>query len=200
MYGTNEKENIEDNNAKRELSELVLRSKQGDKHAFSQIFEHFKDKLFSFIYNIIGNRDEALDIVSESFYRAYKSLSSYDNRTQFSTWLYSIASNLAISYLRKRRFIELPQSLLESVPSLADNPDEEHRQEQIEALLDYAKRKLSPRERAVFAARFQEQRSIREITEILHIEEGTVKNLYHRAMKKIYIIFKKYGQDLYEKE
>ena len=90
--------------------ELISRFQKGDIYAFEEIVHRYKDPLVNFIYNYVGNRTEAEDIVQETFLRVFKNKHLYRSIAKFSTWIYTIASNLAKTELRRRkrrRFLSL---------------------------------------------------------------------------------------------
>ncbi len=76
---------------------------KGDREAFGEIVELFKDKVFQLCYRMLGNRHEAEDIAQEAFVRAYVNIHSFDQKKKFSTWLYRIATNLCIDRIRKKK-------------------------------------------------------------------------------------------------
>ncbi|BAH41242.1 hypothetical protein BBR47_02650 [Brevibacillus brevis NBRC 100599] len=82
---------------------LTQRAKRGDREAFAELIEIYKDKIFQLAYRMVGNRQDAEDIAQETFLRVYANLHSYDDSYKFSTWIYRIATNLCIDRGRKKR-------------------------------------------------------------------------------------------------
>ncbi len=86
-----------------EIERLVERAKRGDQHAFGRLVEEYKDKIYSYVSRMLGDPYEAEDVTQEAFLRAYRSLPRFRGAASFHTWLYRIASNLAIDVVRRRR-------------------------------------------------------------------------------------------------
>ncbi len=82
---------------------LTQRAKRGDREAFAELIEIYKDKIFQLAYRMVGNREDAEDIAQETFLRVYANLHAYDESYKFSTWIYRIATNLCIDRGRKKR-------------------------------------------------------------------------------------------------
>ena len=82
--------------------ELIRRFQEGDLYAFDLIVRRYKDQLLNFAYRFLGNFEEAEDVVQETFLRLYRNKKAYRQIAKFSTWLYTITSNLAKTELRRR--------------------------------------------------------------------------------------------------
>jgi len=171
---------------------LVAAHLAGDPRAFGQLVQRFHGRLLNFIYRMIGDRDRAEDLVQEAFFRVHRHLHRFDQTRRFSTWVYTIASNLAKNELRNRS--RSPLLLIESRRSEQDEPsrplefpDErarpdrlfEHRQlrQQVEQVVA----QLTPHHREVFVLRELEGRSYEDIAEITGANLGTVKSRLNRA-------------------
>ncbi len=172
--------------------ELIKRFQEGDVYAFEQIVHRYKNQLINFVYNFIGNRIEAEDIIQETFLRVYKNKHLYRNIAKFSTWIYTIAGNLAKTELRKRRRRRL-LSLNKigyndkdyDVPDLFASPEERvdggmKEKEIREKILD-----LPQKFREVVILRDIEEFSYEEISNILKIPIGTVKSRVNRGRLKL---------------
>ena len=83
--------------------DLIARFQNGDEYAFDEIVNRYKDRLLNFVFRFIGQIDESEDIVQDTFLKVYKNKNSYVNIARFSTWIYTIAGNLAKTELRKRK-------------------------------------------------------------------------------------------------
>jgi len=83
--------------------ELIARFQDGDTYAFDQLVRRYKDPLLNFIFRFIGDLNESEDIVQDTFYRVYKNKHYYKEVAKFSTWIYTIAGNLAKTELRRRK-------------------------------------------------------------------------------------------------
>ena len=102
-----DKTNIETRNIKAQSGpsdeELIARFQEGDVYAFEQIVQRFKNPLINFVYHFLGNRIDAEDVVQETFLRVYRNKHLYRTIAKFSTWIYTIAGNLAKTELRRRK-------------------------------------------------------------------------------------------------
>jgi RNA polymerase sigma-70 factor (ECF subfamily) len=85
------------------LEQLAARAKAGCSQSFEAIIEQTKDRLFSFVMQLVSNEQDAEDIAQEAYLKAYRNLQSFDGRARFTSWLYTIAKNTAFTHLRKRR-------------------------------------------------------------------------------------------------
>jgi RNA polymerase sigma-70 factor (ECF subfamily) len=128
------------------------------------------------LLQIVGNAHDAEDIAQEAFVKAYTHLSRFDGRARFSTWLYAIAKNTALNYLRRRRFHEPIEELAELLPSPeAARDDNDH--QSIWALA----RTLKPKQFETLWLFYAEGFSLKEISEIMQTNAITVRVNLHRA-------------------
>ena len=161
---------------------LVHRAQQGDKEAFAQLYEGNFDKIYRYVVLKIGNKTEAEDVTQQVFLNALRSISSFKWKgTPFSTWLFRIAHNLVVDYLRKekkRTTTPLDESLVssDSDPHLAA----EHRLD-IEQLISATER-LTVAQREVISLRFAGELSVAEVAKVMGKSEGAVKALQHSAV------------------
>ena len=86
------------------LEQLAAKAKAGCSQSFELIIEQTKDRLFSYLVQLVGNQHDAEDLAQEAFVKAYRHIHSFDGRARFTTWLYTIAKNTAFSQMRKRRW------------------------------------------------------------------------------------------------
>jgi len=156
---------------------------------FRAIFEEYGMRLFRLAYRITGHRQDAEDVVQETFIRAHRNRARFDERAQLGSWLHCIATNVAIDVLRKRRRQhERAQESLDSHHDLSiADPDPEHRAHgrEIERLIRQALGRLSEKEKAAFVLRHLEGMSIEEIGRVTGTGTNTTKNLIFRAVRKI---------------
>ncbi len=175
-------------------NELVQRYLAGEEDAFYSLVSKYKNPITNFITRIIGNYDQAVDLTQETFLRVYKSLGSYRSDYQFSTWIYRIASNLAIDELRwrKRRGLFGRQNASREEPEKETAPEEQladTRRSADEVLADMQYRKLiqeaiqtlPPAYRTVFVLNAVEEMDYEKIGQVLGCSLGTVKSRLHRA-------------------
>jgi RNA polymerase sigma-70 factor (ECF subfamily) len=164
----------------------------GEERAFAVLVERYQTRLLNFIYRTIGDRDRAEDLVQEVFIRVYRHLHRFDRSKKFSTWVYTIASNLAKNELRNRS--RNPLVLFQTIQGASDEedrplqfedttarPDDLYRKRHLRELVEDTVAKLPEHHRQVFVLRELEGKSYEEIAEITDCNLGTVKSRLNRA-------------------
>lgn len=175
-----------------EINALIEAHLAGDPRAFGQIVSRYQVRLLNFVYRMIGDRERAEDLVQEAFLRVYRHLDRFDRTRKFSTWVYTIASNLAKNELRNRsrsplialdqgRATEEEEPRVVEYEDAASRPDQLYEQRHLRALVDQTVARLSSHHREVFVLRELEGKSYEEIAEIMHCNLGTVKSRLNRA-------------------
>jgi len=174
-------------------ADLVTVYLRGDERAFDVLVERYQARLLNFIYRTVGDRERAEDLVQEVFVRVYRHLGRFDRSKKFSTWIYTIASNLAKNELRNRSRNPLVffQSLAKGVANDDDRPvefedsrlrpDDLFHKRHLRELVDASVAQLPAHHREVFVLRELEGKSYEEIAEITHCNLGTVKSRLNRA-------------------
>jgi RNA polymerase sigma-70 factor (ECF subfamily) len=169
-------------NAERHLNdkELLAMVKAGNMTAFTGLVDRYKVRLFNLIYRMLQNREEAEDILQETFLRVFRERESYDPSFAFSTWIYTIALNLCRNELkRKKRFkffgIDLIKDDRRYAVETKANPGS------LSSSLEKAIASLPVKYRTVFLLREVNQLSYEEMSESLSIPLGTVKSRVNRA-------------------
>jgi RNA polymerase sigma-70 factor, ECF subfamily len=171
-----------------EDSNLVGRCLAGEERAYGLLLKKYKRPVFSLVYRMVRQREEAEELASEAFFRAFRALPTYDPTLRFSSWIFKIASNLSIDWLRKRK---LETSSLDEEDSVWEVTDERPTAEdvlekkQTMQVVEEAIGRLAPDYRAVVLLRHQEERSYEEIAEILGVPLGTVKIRLFRAREEL---------------
>ena len=165
---------------------LVKRAKQRDQEAFSQLYERYFDRIYRYIVIKIGNEKEAEDMTQQVFLNAHQSISSFKwQGFPFSAWLYRIAHNQVVDYLRKKS--KQPATLSDNL-SISDSDDRstnphlmlEHRLD-IEQLR-LATGQLTEAQREVISLRFTSDLSTAEVAKIMGKSQGAIKALQHSAI------------------
>ncbi|HET9531184.1 MAG TPA: sigma-70 family RNA polymerase sigma factor [Blastocatellia bacterium] len=172
--------------------ELLAAIRDGDEAAFQEIVRRYRNPITNFVYRMIDDYERSVELAQETFIRVYTSASRYQANYSFSTYIYRIATNLAISELRKRkrrRFVSLlsPFENENGDPVEIDPPDSTPLQD--EALIDDERRRavaraitsLPEKYRAAIVLRDVEGLSYDRIAEVLSLSEGTVKSRINRA-------------------
>jgi RNA polymerase sigma-70 factor (ECF subfamily) len=173
-------------------NELVARFLAGSGLAFPELVRRYQSRLLNFIYRTIGDRDRAEDLVQETFIRVYRHLHRFDQAKKFSTWIYTIASNLAKNELRNRS--RNPLVLFQTIKKNweADHrplqwedphyrPDDLFRKRHLRDVVEKAVEQLPEHHRVVFVLREMEGKTYEEISEITGVNLGTVKSRLNRA-------------------
>ena len=171
---------------------LVSEYIAGQPRAFDAIVDRYQTRLLNFIYRTVGDRERSEDLVQEVFIRVHRHLARFDRTKKFSTWIYTIASNLAKNELRNRSRnpIVLFQTMTagwedEERPlefeDTQSRPDDLFRKRHVRSLVEQTVARLPQHHREVFVLRELEGRSYEEIAEITHCNLGTVKSRLNRA-------------------
>jgi len=176
-------------------SSLVGRYLEGERFAFQELVERYQERLLNFIYRTIGDRDRAEDLVQETFVRVYRHLHRFDQTKKFSTWAYTIASNLAKNELRNRS--RTPLVLFQAMRKSWDadhrplefedstySPDDLFRKRNLRTTVEAAVAELPEHHRVVFVLREMEGKTYEEISEITGVTLGTVKSRLNRARNR----------------
>jgi RNA polymerase sigma-70 factor (ECF subfamily) len=161
---------------------LVHRAQQGDKGAFAQLYENNFDKIYRYVALRIGNKTEAEDVTQQAFLNALRSISSFKWKgTPFSAWLFRIAHNLVVDYLRKGKK-QTTTPLDESLVDSDSNPQREAEYRlDIEQLVS-ATKQLTAAQREVISLRFAGELSVAEVAKVMGKSQGAVKALQHSAI------------------
>ncbi len=173
-------------------SELVKIIRENDPERYSEIIERYQTKLFIYLYRLIGDREEAEDILQDVFIKTYRNLNSFDTSRKFSSWIYRIAHNEAVNYIKRkslRRFIPweditATKDKLE-MSSVEEGVDKAWMRKETNQEIDQAISRLSFKYRQVLVLRYYSDKSYEEISEILGRPVNTVGTLINRAKKKL---------------
>mgnify|MGYP003623572706 CR=1 FL=1 len=164
----------------------------GDATAFEQLLNRYRDAIFQlYMQRTGGNRDDADDLLQETFVKVYLNLHKYKPGYTFGQWIYTIARNTFIDYVRKRRDDLSLDSMQESGASgmaptaLSPNPEESVINSQQRAQLEHHLGKMTPRYRRLIELRFFKDYSYEEIATELALPLGTVKTQIHRAREQL---------------
>lgn len=176
-------------NAKNDFG-LVNRAKDGDQKAYADLMQRYKDSIYFMALKMVNNKDDAMDLTVETFGKAFENLEKYKPDFAFSTWLFRIATNNCIDFIRKKRIS------LVSIDSLSDdggderplqiksdtlNPEEESIKKQQSKELKEIVDKLPLRYRTLIVLRYFDELSYEEIAQQLDLPLGTVKAQLFRA-------------------
>ena len=182
--------NIMDNMIDDEM--LVAQFKSGSQKAFDELMKRYQRKIFGYLLRSVRNYEDAEELTLEVFFKAYRALGAWEPKAKFSTWLYTIASNLSIDYHRAKArqpiFIFEDEETIETklvATDISSNPEKQLEDKERGRLIREAVDELSAKQKAVFMLARYEGMQIKEVAETLGMAEGTVKIHLHRAIKKL---------------
>jgi RNA polymerase sigma-70 factor, ECF subfamily len=167
---------------------LIAESLSGHSAAFGILVRRHQDRLYNTVYRLLGNSEDAQDVIQESFISAYQSLSSFKGDAKFFTWLYRIAMNAAISLKRKKKAaVSLDTGSKHDLvidpldQSLDHQPGDAMERQEEEQRLQGALDRLSPEHKSVIVLKDIEDMKYEEIAEVLDVPIGTIRSRLHRA-------------------
>lgn len=178
-----------------EDKELIANAIAGNQEAFKRLMKKYHNAIAHLIMRMVGNQGDVEDLTQEAFIKAFNSLPSFNDEFAFSTWLYKIATNNCIDYLRKRKLktfsIDRPIYSEDSqqqyeIPDDTNIPDGEILRDQQTSAIQRAIDALPEKYRLVIIMRHQEERSYEEIALELDLPLGTVKAHIFRAREMLY--------------
>lgn len=164
--------------------DIVNKAKKGDDDAFSTLITCCKENLYKIAFAYLKNEEEALDIVSDTVYKAYMDINKLENPQYFNTWITRILINNAINRLKKNKRIVLIDEYekIEDLNSeVSDIGIDISRSVDLYNAID----KLNVKSKSIIILRYFQDMTISEISEVLEIPEGTIKVYLHRALKKL---------------
>ncbi|MFT8312237.1 MAG: RNA polymerase sigma factor SigW [Sporolactobacillus sp.] len=173
---------------------LIKKIRKGDQQAFAELVERYKNSVFAICLRMVGNAQEAEDLSQEAFIRAYNHIDQYDHERKFSTWLFRIATNLSIDFLRRRKNVVSLDAVVPGTEGLSLNamlPDEGEQPEdrivrkETEEMVQGEIKKLPEKYRSAVVLKYIEDLSLKEISEIMEIPVGTVKTRIHRGREML---------------
>ena len=161
---------------------LISRARGGDREAFGELVEQYRDNVYRLAYRMCGNTYDADEAAQEAFVAAWRALPNFRGDAKFSTWLYRLTTNAAIDVMRReKRHQTVGDGEMIEVADDADSPQETvERTEQQEAVQE-ALSTLSEEYREVLLLRYMEELDYAEIAEVLQLPSGTVKSRINRA-------------------
>ncbi len=165
----------------------------GNTEAFSFLVKKYQDMIYGLSLKMLRNAEDAEELAQDTFVKAFRSLSSYKGTSKFSTWLYRIAYNAAISAMRKRKFELLSldeQRISDQEEMKIQQQFGQIRKEELSSYLQKAIESLPADDQVLVTLFYYEEQSIEEIVQITGLTESNVKVKIHRARKKMHILLK----------
>ena len=177
---------------------LVQRATEGDQRAYAELMGRYRDAIYYMLLKMVNNASDAEDLTIEAFGKAFKNIQQYAPNYAFSTWLFKIATNNCIDFIRKRKanHVSLDQNDDEHEKASMDiqapvmDPEETMINDQKIKLMRAVVDKLKPRYRKLIELRYFNELSYEEIAEELELPIGTVKAQLFRARELLYNILK----------
>jgi len=174
--------------------DVVQRAKGGSEAAYRELLRRYERPVFSLVYRMVRDRELAEDLAQECFIKVFNHVDRYDAKYKFSSWLFKIASNLAIDTLRRKQLktvsiegsrhatsSEEEEASRISIVSHDPNPEQALEAKQLGGRIEEAIARLRPEYRTAVLLRHVEGRAYEEIAEIMEVPLGTVKTYIHRA-------------------
>ena len=184
--------------------QLIKKFQNGDIGAFNQIVYRYKDRLINFIYRFVNDIDKSEDLTQDTFLKLYTHKDSYKEIAKFSTWLYTIAANLAKTELRKikrRKTFSISDLSKDDsefvISSEAIGPDDKDINSTFEKNIQIALERLSVDFKTIIILRDIQELSYDEISKIMKLPIGTVKSRINRGRLKLQELLIKKGDELY---
>ena len=183
---------------------LIKKFQEGDVGAYNQLVNRFKDRLLNFIYRFVNDLDLAEDLVQDTLLKLYTHKDSYQEIAKFSTWLYTIAANLARTELRKKKrrktfsVTELSRDDREFIIASSDvDPSEDLSSQNFEKSVQRALAELPDDFKTIIILRDIQELSYDEISKIVDVPLGTVKSRINRGRVKLQQLLNKKGERPY---
>lgn len=169
-------------------SEIIERAKQGDQNAIRSLIDTYAPVIFRFSFNVCRNQDRAEHTTQETFVSVLRKLDQFDNRSKFTTWLYTIVSNHCLMLARSNksdRFVSIDDEespIAEAaLGTTSSDPHDELERSDLRERLDAAIERLAPDYRMIFVLRDMEGLSTEEVAEVTGLTIAAVKSRLHRA-------------------
>lgn len=178
-------------------TELIIRARNGNSSAFEELIYKYDKKVLALALKYVKNEEDAKDIYQEVFIRVFRGIEKFQFKSEFSTWLYRITTNVCLTHKtrsNKREFVSIhPENDDESENmsqgfEITDNepvPDRVLTSREIADHINDALETLSPRQKMIFILKHYEGYKLKEIAEMLHCGEGTIKKYLFDAVRKM---------------
>ena len=191
LFAADELENIDDD-------ELVTQFQNGDKSVFNTLVLKYQNRIAKLIYKNTNDAETTKDLCQETFLKAYKSLPKFKRESAFYSWLYRIAMNCCIDYVRQQNrrktvpYDELTASPEEILISKYPSPSHLVEMEELGDIINKAVDQLPTKQQRVFRLRYEQKLQIKEVAVIINRSEGTVKTHLHHAHKRLRELLRPY--------
>jgi RNA polymerase sigma-70 factor (ECF subfamily) len=182
-------------------TEWLTRARTGDAAAFEAIYQRYERRIYSYIYRLMGNPEDASDLTQDTFVKAYQALPRAQGEMNLSAWLHRIASNTCLDVLRRRRLVQwLPWDVFDTNPAIEpaapDDPAGSYVRQETSAEVQRILKKLSPKHRVALVLKEYQGLSCDEIAEVMGTSRSAVKSLLFRAREEFRQIVAREGSSL----
>jgi len=189
-------------NAIQSDSELIREAKRGDNAALQRLFFRHDRKVLTIAARYVQRAGDAKDIYQEVFLRVHHGIRKFEERSEFSTWLFRLTTNVCLTHLQKNRRVskcigeaahgeeEDANRVEEGISPEEESPLQKVADAELRRKVDAALQQLSPRQKMVFILKHYEEHRLSEIAEILECSEGTVKKYLFEAVHRLRVILK----------
>ncbi len=169
-----------------ELQNLLKKAQKGDREAFGYIYDHFREKIYKFIFFRVGHKELAEDILADTFVKAWQKISGVTSPKALSGWIYQVAKNNIIDYYRiKGTTVVSIEEIAEILPDSGTSPVDLTNLSLEHGTLLELMTLLSSEQRAVLQYKFFEDLTNEEIASVMNKSEGSIRVLQHRAIERL---------------
>jgi RNA polymerase sigma-70 factor (ECF subfamily) len=182
-------------NQQDEINNLVERVQNQDREAFMVLTRLYQKKVFQLAYSFFRNKEDALDIVQETFLRFHQKAHMFQKGKNFQSWLLQLAKNICIDYYRKyhKKDSEWRQEEdIERVNPTSNKSSHHDPSSDLKEVFSRCLEKLSDKQRMIFVMKHYNHLHYKEIAQILHIALGTVKSLHFKAVRNLRVLMSPY--------
>ncbi|MGC8851711.1 MAG: RNA polymerase sigma factor [Minisyncoccia bacterium] len=173
--------------------QLITNYLAGDEKSLEILIHRYLKPIYNFVYRYIGDEQEAEDITQVVFVKMWKSLKKFDQKKKFKTWIFHIAKNTSLDFLKKKRAIPFSEfeneegenKLIETLIDPAPLPDELFERANVGEILHTVMNRLAPKYRMILFLRYNDHFTFREISEALGEPLNTIKSRHRRALIKL---------------
>jgi len=190
---------------------LVAQAREGDTRAFGELVRRYEGKIFRLAQHVTQNREDAEDVLQETFMKAYEHLDQFKGDSKFYTWIVRIAVNQALMKLRRKKTdksVSIDENIdtgedtvVREIAAWGEDPEQQFSREELGEILDHAIQSLEPLYRSVFVLRDIEELSTEETADALGLSVPAVKSRLLRARlqlrEKLTRFFKRKGDDAF---
>jgi RNA polymerase sigma-70 factor (ECF subfamily) len=186
---------IQNTDQQNDVNGLVERAKSGDREAFMTLTRLYQKKVFQLAYSYFRNKEDALDIVQETFLRLHQKAHMFEKGKNFQNWLLQIAKNVCIDYYRKhhKKNNELRRDEnIEEMNQTSHDSSHHDPSSDLKQIFPRCLEKLSDKQRMIFVMKHYNHLHYNEIAQILNIALGTVKSLHFKAVRNLRTLMSPY--------